>query len=94
MLEPLTPENIAQSFVIVEYSVIPEYMRRGLVDYICKGWPPGDFLKAVLQGRLKDSVLRADSTNLPLLPTYVRWLMEFAPMHSWGTDANYAGWLK
>lgn len=63
-----------------EYAAIPAHMQASLIEYVNKGVIPGDFLQAVLANDLFKAVGHADGHNLPLLPQYVRWLYNKAPV--------------
>lgn len=68
-------------------------MRTALVRWVDRGEAPGDFLQAVIRNDLRNAVLRADSENLPLLPTYLHWLYWNAPAPCSGSQAAYDDWL-
>lgn len=72
---------------------IPGYMRPGLRSYLISGVRPGDFLCAVLENDLKSAVQRADFVNENLLPNYVKFLYNFAPMTAWGSDELVRAWV-
>jgi hypothetical protein len=77
------------------FTEIPPDVLRFLLRW-CLGkevFPPGDFLMAVLEGNLAEAVIRADRTNLELLPVYVMWLHKMAPSASWGTKEKVQAWL-
>lgn len=42
---------------------VPYHMREGVAMYVLHGYPPGDFLRAVLENNLMKAGLRADSHN-------------------------------
>jgi hypothetical protein len=73
-------------------SDLPMYMHDGLTAYILFGVPPGSFLRAVLSDSLRRSVMNADSTNVHLLSHYVSFLSMFAPVQSWGSEADVDRW--
>ena len=74
------------------YEAIPPHMREGLVRYITTGVITGSFLSAVVSNDLQGAVGNADSENLPLLPLYVQWLYNRAPMPAWGSPSNLTEW--
>lgn len=76
-----------------EYECIPMYMREALERYLIDKKPPGDFLIAIITNDLRGAVNRADSTNAPLIPTYVRWLFNRAPGISHGSPQKMQDWL-
>lgn len=76
------------------YAEIPDYMQEPLLAYVNTGRLTGDFLRAVLSNNLFDAVGRADSTNLPLIPLYVRWLYNRAPIGCYGSPKVVEAWVK
>jgi len=60
--------------------------------YIDHGYLPGDFLTAVLQNDLRAAVAAADPINQTLLPTYVAWLISYAPYDCWGSPEQVEAW--
>ena len=76
-----------------EYSEIPDYMWPGIQRYIVDRIEPGDFLTAVITNNLFAAVGSADSTNLPLIPLYVRWFYNVAPSRCWGSPRIMLEWL-
>jgi hypothetical protein len=64
---------------------IPEYMREGILMYLLDGYPPGDFLRCVIDNDLKGACQAADSTNIRLLTAYVAFFYNCAPLLAWGT---------
>ena len=76
-----------------EYAEIPLLMRAAIKRYLFERIKPGGFLSAVLANDLKNAVANADAANLALLPVYVRWFYNFAPVGSWGSPDNVAKWL-
>jgi hypothetical protein len=78
-----------------EYAEIPDYMREPLLAYVNTGRSSRfDFLRAVVSNDLFNSVGRADKTNLALLPLYVRWLYNRAPIGCYGSPEAVAAWIK
>jgi len=65
-----------------------------LETYINERQPLGGFLQAVVSNDLKEAVGRADDININLIPKYVRWLYNYAPIGSWGSVENYERWIK
>jgi hypothetical protein len=64
---------------------IPEYMHQGFIYYIESGILPGDFLSAILCNNLKEAVYNADSTNIHLISTYIKFLYKHFPYNIWGS---------
>lgn len=74
-----------------EFAAIPAHMQEALLAYIQTGRRTGSFLQALLSNDLRNAVARADSTNLPLIPLYVRWLERHMP-GCFGSPAIVASW--
>lgn len=77
-----------------EYAEIPDYMQDSLLRYVRTGQLTGDFLRAVVSNDLFNAVGRADRTNLPLIPLYVRWLYNRAPLGCYSSPALVAEWIR
>lgn len=73
---------------------IPEYMHEPLACYIAEHRPTGDFLHALLCGDLFDAAHRADDKNVQVLPVYVGFLYNHAPMSCYGSREKVKAWLK
>ena len=73
---------------------IPDYMMPALQRYIVHGVIPGDFLQAVICNDLKKAVEHADDANLEVLPAYVFYLYNRAPMQCWGSREKMLEWSK
>lgn len=71
---------------------VPSYMIDGMVRYIVFGIMPGSFLKAVLEGDLFSAVKNADDFNAGRLPSYVRFLYNYAPQDCYGSPENVKAW--
>lgn len=76
-----------------EYAVIPAAMQESLREYVLNGRPVGDFLTAVLSNDLFGAVGRADAENLPLIPTYVRWVYNRVTIYAHGDYATVERWI-
>ena len=72
---------------------IPERMHGGLVRYIERGVPAGDFLMAVLRNDLRGAFDRADDENAQILRRYVMFLYNDAPAGCWGSPENVKNWI-
>jgi hypothetical protein len=81
-------------FVGSDYDQIPPHMREAIEMYVIERKCTGDFLRAVITNDLRNAVNRADSTNLPLLPVYVRWFYNRAPAACHGSPARFEAWLQ
>lgn len=76
------------------YSAIPYRMRDGLIRYINQGVPSGDFLTAVLSNDLREACGRADDENIRLIPVYIMWLYNRAPVSCFGSEAIVTDWIN
>ena len=76
------------------YGQIPPHMQEAIKRYVIERKAPGDFLRAVITNDLRNAVGRADDTNLPLLPIYVRWFYNRAPISCYGSCENFVAWLR
>lgn len=71
---------------------IPSRMVDGIVNYVEKGIPPGDFLAAVFSNDFIEVVKRADDENMRNLPAYVAWIWMEAPGNCHGSRKIVAEW--
>lgn len=78
----------------MNYDMLPEHMQDGARLYIENGIRPGSFLAAVLENNLTRAFGSADSTNRPLIGTYVTWLTWEIPAPAWGSPSKVAAWIK
>lgn len=62
-----------------DYAIFPDLMQGAIRRYVENNIKPGDFLTAVLCNDLRTAVIRADETNLKLLPLYVAYFDRFYP---------------
>ncbi|MGV9205606.1 MAG: hypothetical protein ACOC44_16465 [Promethearchaeia archaeon] len=77
----------------IEYH-IPDYMVKGLVDYIVYGKSPGGFLNALLRGDLFLVFAIADSNNKNAIENYVRFLHNVPPSICYGNDEKIIKWIE
>ena len=73
---------------------IPLHCIPGLVDYIVAGQEPGDFLLALLEGRLFDAVDRADDENMHALACYARFLFNDCPAGCFRSRQRVDAWIQ
>lgn len=73
---------------------LPEHMQASLIDYITQGLFTGSFLRAVLANDLHGAISRADWKNRHLLPEYVNFLYNIAPMDCWGSEEAVETWIE
>ena len=74
-----------------EYQKLPEQYREGMKRYIEEGILPGSFLRAVLEDRLHDAVVRCD--NISQLKDIVLWIYNEAPTNCWGSSDKVRDWI-
>ena len=88
MTAPVLVDGLA-----VDYSSLPSTLRDGMQRYVEQSIRPGDFLFAVLQDKLSDSVLHCTHEALTDLPEIVRWLIWSAPPDCYGSAERVKAWL-
>lgn len=71
---------------------IPLGLYAGITNWTLHGIEPGSFLRAIIQNDLMRAVVRADATNLKLLPEIVMGLMTVAPSAAWMTPDALVNW--
>jgi hypothetical protein len=73
---------------------IPMSMHGGIMRYLEKHIPPGDFLSAIISNDLKRACQAADDTNLWLIPVYTAFFYNYAPSDCWGSKEKLDRWLS
>lgn len=73
---------------------IPDRMMGGIRRYIDQGIVPGEFLCAVIQNDLRETVGRADEENMGNLPAYVAYFYNEAPSLCWGSPKAMQEWIE
>ena len=73
---------------------IPERMGGGIRRYVDHGIQPGDFLTAVIQNNLHESVGSADDENRKNLPAYVSYFHQECPRICWGSPDRMSLWME
>ena len=73
---------------------IPPLVLRAIIDYVEKGYPTGDFLRAVLKDRLHDAVMLADENSLAAIKQILWVLYNEGPSQCWGSPAKVTAWLN
>lgn len=95
--ENVTPLSRAETYqarlkaMLVEER-IPHHMHNGIIEYVMRGRPTGDFLRSVLSNELKQSFQRADTENLPALERYVNLMLQL-PYTCQGSEQKYLDWV-
>lgn len=72
---------------------IPAYMVDQLCGYVFDHKEVGDFLYYIITNDLRNAVMSADDTNVQLVPKYVQYLYNRAPVTCWGSKEVYEKWL-
>jgi hypothetical protein len=72
---------------------VPEHDHDGLINYVLRGRPVGDFLEAVLENNLTGAFGRADTKNRAALFEICAWLYNEAPCEAWGNPAKVSAWI-
>jgi len=73
---------------------IPHHMHAAIRTHVNDRRPVGDFLTALLENNLKESVIRADHINLAALVDWCRLLYNFVPSACQGSPAKVKAWLE
>ena len=76
-----------------DYSKIPAHMREGVRLYVEHRVKPGSFLMAVLENNFKETVGRADETNLCYLQEWAEFLRWEIPSACQGSPEKVQAWL-
>jgi len=73
---------------------LPSATANGIARYLALRIATGDFLRAVLENDLKNSMGRADEENRESLFRWVSFLHNEAPSCCWGSPEKVDAWLK
>jgi hypothetical protein len=76
------------------YEAIPSHMQEAILSYVKNGRLTGDFLQAIVSNDLFKAVGHADMKNLPLIPLYVQWFFNRAPMGCIGSAEAVRLWCE
>lgn len=76
----------------VDYSLLPEHMRKGTRLWIEDGIMTGSFLTAVMENKLVQAFHHADEKNAESMEEWVRFLWNEAPGDCWGSEENVTRW--
>jgi len=76
----------------IDYGKLPEHIRHGVRRYIEHGILPGDFLRAVICNKLKESFMFADDTNILRMQDIVSFFYNEAPIACWGSSKDMLAW--
>jgi hypothetical protein len=72
---------------------VPFHLHGGLILYFVDHVKPGRFLTAALQNNLSDTMVMADMESRIGLYHLVAFLVNEAPIESWGSPAKVERWL-
>ena len=78
---------------LVKYDC-PYHMHEGVLRYLMRGIPGGDFMRLLFSNDFMGAVGRADSENQPAVLNWVRFLYNSAPVDSYGSPEQYRDWCK
>ena len=76
----------------IDYSKLPDHIRHGVRRYIEHGILPGEFLRAVICNKLKESFMYADDTNLLRMQDIVSFFYNESPLACWGSEEIMISW--
>lgn len=77
-----TPENI------------PPRILESLGAYVNERRPTGDFLRAVLENNLTETLRRADEESYKCLFDIVSYIYNEVPAHCWGSAEKVRDWIS
>jgi hypothetical protein len=77
----------------VDFSLIPEHMVDGIVNYVQHGIPPGGFLHALLSNDLVSAWSRGDDENRRYIGQWVTFLINYVPSLAWGSEEKVGRWI-
>lgn len=76
----------------INYSGLPEHMRKGARRYVEEGVLPGDFMQAVICNKPIGSFRCTDDINAARILDIVRFWYNEAPMGCWGSEERMIAW--
>lgn len=77
----------------MEKKSIPEWMKYDIDNYVKKRVEPGQFLTAVLENNLFESVSRADPESLIHIADLCKYINNKIPSECWGSKDKVSSWL-
>lgn len=87
------PEDDKQ-FPHIDYSELPEHMRKSMEGYIEYGHEIGGFMFSILTNDLRGAVKRADIHNRFVLLAWIDFCLGELPSNSWGSVERVTAWMK
>lgn len=79
---------------LIDYDLIPDYMKGNVKEYIEKGRMLGGFLQAVFENNLVEAYSRADNINTHNMRNYAQFLYCHAPAMCWGDESAVKTWCE
>lgn len=76
-----------------DWSLVPEHIREGIIDYVNSHREQGGFLMSVFRNDLRGAIGRADNFNILELREIVMFLNMNAPAPCWGSPEKVTAWL-
>jgi hypothetical protein len=76
----------------LEKSKIPTYMHPGIVEYVTKGRPVGDFLRNIFSNNLVKAAYHADHNNQRHLYDYATFVYAHIPVPACGSPEAFKRW--
>lgn len=72
---------------------VPEHTHAALVRYLVHRCHPGGCVQSILEGDLYGAARKADADNTRELAHIARWIMNNAPVESYGSVEAVKSWL-
>lgn len=79
---------------LIDYTVLPAHLHKGLEEYIERGRIPGDFLVAVISNNLMGAFSLADEISKEALNGIVQFMWNAAPSACWGSKELMTRWSQ
>ncbi len=73
---------------------VPSHTHKGYLRYFLEGIAPGEFLCAVLMNNLSAACRHADERNAKALYEHTVFLINTAPVESWGSPERVTAWIE
>ncbi len=77
---------------LIDYSQLPEHLRKGVEEYIERGHIPGDFLSAVISNDLMQAFGHGDDMSKSALEGIIQFMWMEAPSSCWGSKDFMKKW--
>ena len=75
-------------------AMLPKHMREPMQNYIERGYPVGEFLRALLSNNLRRTFETADDVNQGRILDFLRYLYLYCPANCWGSPENVSAWQQ